>query len=79
MIDWTTIILALITGLPATIAALAALWKSDQTHKVVNSRMEEMLRLTRADATSKATLAEQSAEQMRKGDAAINAAKKDSA
>jgi len=43
MIDWTTIITALIGGLPATIAAVAALIQTVRTHRQINSRMTELL------------------------------------
>lgn len=69
-----TILLAAIAGLPATIAAIAALVQAAKTHKAVNSRMTELLEITRQAATDKATLAEKDAARMRRGEAAVQTA-----
>lgn len=65
-IDWNIVIAALIAGMPATITAFAALIQAWKTHKSVNSRMDEMLRLNRDEATASATLTEKKAEDARK-------------
>jgi len=50
-IDWTTVIVAAIATLPGIIFSI-------RTHKAVNSRMSELLEITRQNAASSATLAE---------------------
>ena len=80
------IILALIAGLPALVASIAILIKQVKTNRLVNSHLTdltklltdtraELLEVTRINATNKATLAEKAAENLRKGDAAIEAMK----
>lgn len=51
--DWTTILTALATAIPPTIAALAAFWKIKSLHVEINSRMTELLRVTEAVGFSK--------------------------
>jgi len=70
--DITTsdVIKALLTALPPTLVALAALIQAIKAHKSVNGRMEELLATTKNEATAVATLAEKSAEHIRKADAA---------
>jgi len=64
-IDWNIVIAALIASLPATITAFAALVQAWKTHKSVNSRMDEMLKLTRDEAAATATVVEKEADRMR--------------
>lgn len=52
ILDWNLIIVALIGGIPPTIIASIALIKVIRTHDLVNSRMSELLRLARAEATA---------------------------
>lgn len=66
-IDWNLVIVAV----APTIAALAALWQAVKTHNAVNSRMDELLKLAKAESAAAATLAEKDAEHVRKGEAAI--------
>lgn len=75
--NWETVILAIVAGLPATIAAIAALIQASkaknqatETHRAVNSRMTELLEITRKQAGNEATLIEKNAESARKGEAA---------
>jgi hypothetical protein len=49
--------------------ALEAKKQSEDTHVAINSRMDEMLKLTRTEAEAKATLAEKDAERARQSDA----------
>lgn len=71
-VEMQTVLLALIAALPATIAAFGA-WlnaiktqtQTVETHKAVNSRMDELLRLARGEAAAQATLAEKDAQAMR--------------
>lgn len=67
-LNWTTIIVAFIGSIPATLFSIAILIQSRSTHKLVNSRMSEMLQLNRVAATAMATLAEKDAEQKRQKD-----------
>jgi hypothetical protein len=53
--------------------ALKARRQSEETHVAINSRMDEMLKLTRTEAEAKATLAEKDAELSRQN--AVTAAK----
>jgi hypothetical protein len=73
MIDWQAVIIAGIAAVPATVAAIAAWRQTRTTHKAVNSRMSEMLELTRMAAGDRATLVEKTAERNRKGAAALAA------
>lgn len=50
-INWEIIILAVIAVVPSTLAALAAYRQASKTHSAVNSRMDELLRVTREQAT----------------------------
>lgn len=75
--NWDIIVPAIVAGLPTTIAAIAALIQASkahtqatETHKAVNSRMTELLELTRKQASDEATLVEKDAEHTRKGEAA---------
>lgn len=68
-IDWNIVFAAAIAAVPATIAAIAALVQASgaksqatETHKTVNSRMDQMLDLNRREATATATLTEKAAE-----------------
>ncbi len=49
--------------------ALKAKKQSEETHVAINSRMDEMLKLTRTEAEAKATLAEKDAERGRQNEA----------
>jgi hypothetical protein len=49
--------------------ALEAKTQSEATHTAINSRMDEMLKLTRTEAEAKATLAEKDAEKERQDSA----------
>lgn len=69
--NWEALLTAGVAALPATIAAVAALVQATKTHKAVNSRMTELLELTRRASRAEGTLEEKDAEQIRKGDAAI--------
>lgn len=69
--DWAPIVLAAIAALPPTLVALAAYVQAIRTHTAVNSRMTELLEITKRQATDAATLAEKKAEQFRKGEAAV--------
>lgn len=72
-INWQIVLLAVITATPPTIVALGAFVQAKETHEAVNSRMTELLLITKKAATDAATLAEQAAEQRRQGEAAIQA------
>lgn len=67
--NWDAIILAAIAGLPGTLVAAAAFLESRKTHKAVNSRMTELIRLARLEATDDATRAEKKAERVRRAEA----------
>lgn len=69
--NWDLIIPAFLIAVPPTIAAIAGLIQAAKTHKAVNSRMTELLELTRRQAGDEATLAEKAASRARKGEAAI--------
>lgn len=56
--NWDAIIIAAITSVPPTLVAAAAYLQASRTHKAVNSRMTELLEITKAAASSSATLAE---------------------
>lgn len=63
--NWETVTLAIITGLPPTILAAATLVQTIKTHKSVNGRMSELLEVTKEAAGDKATLAEKVAQSAR--------------
>lgn len=74
---WLAFAIAIVTATPPTILALAAynessaaLAQSVETHKVVNSRMTEMIGLVGKSAADAATLAEKNAQHQREGEAA---------
>lgn len=64
-INWNVILVAVIAAIPPSIVGLAAYNKADQTHQLVNSRMTELLELTRKAAKDEATLAEKKAQTVR--------------
>jgi len=64
-INWQIVMLAIIAALPPTLVALAALWQAIETHRTVNSRMSEMLELTKTVATASAKAKEQEAQHIR--------------
>ena len=68
--NWETITLAVIAGLPAFLVALAAFIQSLRTHKAVNSRMDEMLGIVKKAAIAEGNLQgvkdEKAAEHVRK-------------
>lgn len=64
-LNWTIIIAAAIAVLPPTILAIASLYKASETHNLVNSRMTELLEITKKAATADATLKEKAAEKVR--------------
>ena len=64
--NWDAIILAIITGLPATLVAAATLIQSIRTHKAVNSRMTEMIDLTKTSSKAEGVVEEKAAEADRK-------------
>ena len=70
--DWTVILIALITAVPPTLVAAAAYLQASKTHQAVNSRMTELLELTRIASGDAATLAEREAAHVRKGEAAAS-------
>ena len=47
------------------LVALISLWQTVKTHKLVNSRMTEMIELTKEAATAEATLVEKDAQSKR--------------
>lgn len=55
---WSTIIIALLAAIPATIAAVAVLITALRLKRAVNGRMDEMLKLARAEASATARLEE---------------------
>lgn len=65
----------LIAAAPPTLMAAAVYWKSSETHALINSRMTELLEIARKEAAAQATLDEKKAEHVRKGEAAVIAAK----
>lgn len=69
--NWETVIIAGFVALPPTIIAIAGLIQAARTHKAVNSRMTELLEITRKQAGDEATLAEKAVTEAKKGDAAI--------
>lgn len=74
--NWADYAPFILAAIPATIAAIAAWFQARATHKAVNSRMDELLALAKKEATAQATLDEKAAEHQRKGDAAIDRAKR---
>lgn len=73
MIDWQTVIIAGIAAVPSTLFAAASFVQATkaknqatETHKSVNSRMDELLKAATEKATAEATNAEKDAEQGRK-------------
>lgn len=64
--NWENIILALLASLPPTLVAIAAFRRQGTTHDLVNSRMTELLEVTRTNAANKATLVEKKAERVRR-------------
>lgn len=73
-----TVAVALFAATPPTLVAVAALVQAIRTHKAVNSRMDELLALTRKQATEEATLAEKGAQKGRETGAANVRQKNDS-
>ena len=63
-------IVALITSIPPTLFAFAAWRQSGKVHNLINSRMTELLEITKREAAANATLLEKTAERMRQGAAA---------
>jgi hypothetical protein len=57
-INWTTVIVAALASLPATLAALATLRQGVKTHKAVNSRLTQLLALTEKAALAEGSRAE---------------------
>lgn len=57
---------AIITGLPATLVAVATLIQSIRTHRVVNSRMTEMIGVTKTASKAEGVVEEKAAEADRK-------------
>jgi len=70
---WETVVLAAITAIPPSIVAAAAFYQAKKTHEAVNSRMTELLEISRKQAADDATLREKRAEHVRKGEAAVAA------
>lgn len=68
--NWELLINAAIAAIPATIAGIAAWHQARATHLSVNSRMDELLKLAKLEASAQATLDEKAAEHIRKGEAA---------
>lgn len=52
------VLVAALAAIPPTVFSAAALWRAIKTHKLVNSRMTELLAATKASASAEATLAE---------------------
>lgn len=50
MLDRTLILVALISATPPTLMALLAYRESRKTHLTINSRMSELLEVTKSDA-----------------------------
>lgn len=69
--NWDIIIPVAIGAVPTTIVAIAALIQAIKTHSVVNHKMDEMLRIARAEGAAQGQLDEKAAAHLRKGDAAI--------
>jgi len=65
VINWQIILLAIIAATPPTLVAAAALWQAVETHRTVNSRMSEMLELTKTVAAASAKAKEQEAQHIR--------------
>ena len=57
-INWTTVIVAGLAALPATLVGIAALMQSIKTHKAVNSRLTQLLELTETAARAEGTRVE---------------------
>ena len=70
-INWQIVMLAIIAATPPTLVALAALWQAVETHRTVNSRMSEMLELTKTVATASAKAKEQEAQHIRDLEASV--------
>lgn len=49
-IDWTIVIVAGIAAVPTIVASILALKQSKKTHGIVNSRMDELLKLTKSES-----------------------------
>ena len=61
----------LISATPPTLMAAAVYYKGSELHKLVNSRMTELLELAKKESAAQATLDEKNAEHTRKGEAAV--------
>lgn len=70
--NFEVIIIAVIAAVPPTVVAYAAVLSYRKTHDLVNSRMTELLEITRQLATSKATAAERKVGDARVADAKEN-------
>jgi hypothetical protein len=73
--NWDIIVPATLIALPATIASIASLIQAMKTHSVVNHKMDEMLRLARAEGAAQGKLDEKADAHLRKGEAAIEIVK----
>lgn len=72
VINWETIILAIITATPPTLVAAAALYqaikaknKTIETHEAVNSRMTELLEISKKASADAATLTEKRTQEVK--------------
>ena len=74
-LDWDAIIIAMITAAPPTLVAGLAIWQALKTHGIVNHKMDTLLETVRKESAAQATLDEKAAEHIRKGEAAVIAAK----
>jgi len=57
-VDWSVVILAFLAAIPPSLVALAALVQAIRTHKAVNSRMTELLEVTKRAAAGDAVAEE---------------------
>ena len=71
VINWNQIFLAIIYVIPACLVAGAAYIQTVDTHKAVNSRMAEMIEITKKLAAITATDDEQRAQHLRELEAKI--------
>lgn len=72
VINWETIILAIITAIPPTMVAAAAFYqaykansKAGETHNLVNSRMTELLEISKKASADAATLTEKRTQEVK--------------
>lgn len=70
--DYQPIVIATIVAVPPTLLGAAALVQASKTHGLVNSRMDQLLELTKRQSSDAATLNEKKAQSARESAVAIS-------